>query len=248
MRSKQPAFIVPDWPAPANVEACSTCRQGGVSEAPFASLNLGDHVGDASAAVAINRQHLQRSLQLPSVPYWLMQTHSKTVVEAVTTNTKPQADASFTAQSGVVCVVLTADCLPLLLCDEQGRHVAAIHAGWRGLCDGVIEATLASLPVAPQQLLVWFGPAIGPTKFEVGDEVRAQFVAADVAASRAFEATNAGHWLADLYALARLRLQSLGVLRFYGGEHCTYTESERFFSYRRDGVSGRMASLIWLTS
>jgi len=235
-------MIVPDWPAPSRVKSLMTTRKGGVSYAPWASFNLGDHVGDDLAHVAANRARLRQGL--PSEPGWLKQVHSASVVE--TGASVPQADASFTRQAGTVSVVLTADCLPVLLCDRAGSVVAAAHAGWRGLADGVLEATVAAMKVPPADILVWMGAAIGPQAFEVGDEVRQVFVAQHPQAAAAFVAHAPGKWLADIYLLARIRLQGIGVQAVYGGGSCTFTDSERFFSYRRDGVTGRMAALIWL--
>jgi len=228
------------------VRALTTTRAGGVSRSPYDSLNLGDHVGDAPEAVAKNRDLLASELGLPSAPAWLKQVHGIEVVEAMPGCTVPTADAAFTDQAGVVCAVMTADCLPVLLCDLDGRVVAAAHAGWRGLADGVIEATVARMAVEPGRLLAWLGPAIGPDAFEVGDEVRDTFIAYDPVAEKAFRRSPKGRWLADIYLLARQRLSALGVTRVYGGDFCTYQDEQRFFSYRRDGVTGRMASLIWL--
>ena len=235
-------MIVPDWPAPSRVKSLMTTREGGVSDAPWASFNLGDHVGDDLAHVAANRARLRQGL--PSEPGWLKQVHSASVVE--TGAGVPQADASFTRQTGTVSVVLTADCLPVLFCDRAGSVVAAAHAGWRGLADGVLESTVAAMEVPPADILAWMGAAIGPQAFEVGDEVRQVFVAQHPQAAAAFVAHAPGKWLADIYQLARIRLQGIGVRAVYGGGSCTFTESERFFSYRRDGVTGRMAALIWL--
>lgn len=236
--------IIPDWPAPANVRALQTTRSGGVSAAPYDSLNLGDHVGDAPLAVAHNRQ-LLASL-LPSEPVWLNQVHGTVVVDASHASCLPQADACVSSHPGAVCVVMTADCLPVLLCDERGSVVGAAHAGWRGLCDGVIENTVRAMDVPPATLMAWLGPAIGPQAFEVGEEVHAAFVANQPEAVAAFVPGANGKWFADLYHLARLRLHALGVTRIYGGGLCTYTDRERFFSYRRDGVTGRMGTFIWL--
>ncbi|GLT20829.1 laccase domain protein [Zoogloea oryzae] len=239
------AWIVPDWPAPARVRALSTTRAGGVSVAPYDSLNLGTHVGDAPASVAANRAQVRRIV--PSEPAWLNQVHGTAVVDAASVAGVPDADASVSRTPGAVCVVMTADCLPVLLCDRAGTVVGAAHAGWRGLHGGVIEATVAAMQVAPADVIAWLGPAIGPTAFEVGDEVRAAFVAADAIADAAFKpAGQPGKWLADIYLLARQRLASLGVTAVYGGDCCTVSESRRFFSYRRDGVTGRMGSLVWL--
>ncbi|MFO7603317.1 MAG: peptidoglycan editing factor PgeF [Gammaproteobacteria bacterium] len=242
-----PRFIRPDWPAPARVQAVSTTREGGVSPPPYAGFNLATHVGDRSEHVADNRRQLRQTLGLASEPCWLQQVHSNRVVVAQPTAAPVEADASVTRQSGPVCVVMTADCLPVLFCDRAGSVVAAAHAGWRGLADGILEQTLAAMQVPATEVMAWLGPAIGPTAYEVGVEVRDTFVSASPAAAPAFVASRAGHWWMDLYQLARQRLQAAGLSQFYGGDHCTHTERERFYSYRRDGVTGRMASLIWLT-
>lgn len=235
-------LILPDWPAPPQVHACTTTRLGGVSTGPYASLNLGNHVGDDPAHVTENRARLRRGLALPAEPLWLTQVHGI----AVTEGQGGCADASVAFAPGTVCTVLTADCLPLLLCDRAGTAVAAVHAGWRGLLAGVIEAAVARLGVPASELLVWLGPAIGPEAFEVGEEVRTAFVTEDAAAVVAFRPSPAGRWLADIYALARLRLARCGVNAVYGGELCTFSDARHFYSYRRDGITGRMASLIWL--
>lgn len=239
-------FITPDWPAPARVRALSTTRIGGISLPPYDSLNLGDHVGDDPQAVTANRQRLEQQLGLPAAPCWLEQVHGCDVVEAGVVESGCQADASITCQPGVVCVVMTADCLPLLLCDKQGRCVAAVHAGWRSLLDGVIEMTLERMVLPSEQILAWMGPAIGPDAFEVGDEVFHAFVERDAAAAVHFHTTRPGHKLADIYGLARQRLAAKGVAFIGGGRYCTVSERDRLFSYRRDGVTGRMATLIWL--
>nr|WP_018985429.1 peptidoglycan editing factor PgeF [Methylophilus methylotrophus] len=236
-------LITPDWPAPANVKALQTTRQGGVSMGVYASLNLGDHVKDNPPHVAANRQLL--SAYLPSEPVWLNQVHGVRVIDAALSSCLESADASVATRKQVVCVTMTADCLPVLLCDHAGTVVAAVHAGWRSLCDGVIEATVAAMPVPAGQLMAWLGPAIGPEAFEVGNEVRAQFMAKDAQAESAFKAKG-DKWLGDLYTIARQRLQRLGVTQVYGGGHCTFSESETFFSFRRDGDTGRMGSFIWL--
>lgn len=240
-------WIVPDWPAPASVRAVSTLRSGGVSGPPFAGWNLADHVGDDPAAVHSNRLRLGELLDLPAEPCWLRQVHGTRAVAAVPGVEAGEADAAWTRVPGCVCAVLTADCLPVLFCDRRGTRVAVAHAGWRGLAAGVIEATVRRMGVDPGDLVVWLGPAIGPAAFAVGAEVRAAFVAADAGAIAAFRAGQDGGWYADLFALARRRLAAIGILEVYGGGLCTYTDSERFYSYRRDGVTGRMASLIWLT-
>lgn len=239
-------LIHPDWPAPANVRAVSTTRSGGLSTGHFASLNLGDHVGDAPSQVACNRARLVKHLGLSTEPCWLNQVHGRRIVAADAVSPGCEADGAVTNVLGAVCVVMTADCLPLLICDDQGTQVAAAHAGWRGLVDGVIDSAVAAMRSPPERLLVWLGPAIGPTAFEVGDAVRARFMAVDPAAAAAFQPHGAAHWLADLFQLARQRLARLGVERVFGGGDCTVSQPQRFFSYRRDQVTGRMASLIWL--
>lgn len=239
-----PSLIIPDWPAPPNVRAVQTTRIGGVSVEPYASLNLGDHVGDDPAAVAQNRALLRASL--PAGPVWLKQVHGNIVADADRAGGVPDADASLARKPGTVCAVMTADCLPLLLCDEAGTVVAAAHAGWRGLAGGVVEAAVRTMNVAPARLLAWLGPAIGPQAFEVGEDVRQAFLGHYAGAAQAFAPHGDGKWLADIYLLARQRLALLGVARVYGGGLCTYSDSERFYSYRRDGATGRMASLIWL--
>ncbi|HSG22705.1 MAG TPA: peptidoglycan editing factor PgeF [Azonexus sp.] len=237
-------LLVPAWPAPANVRALQTLRTGGCSLAPWDSFNLGDHVGDSPALVAANRSRL-RAL-LPAEPIWLKQVHGITAVNADFEANLLEADAAYARQPGKVCVVMTADCLPVLFCDRAGTVVAATHAGWRGLAAGVLETTIGKMGVQASELLAWLGPAIGPECFEVGDEVHAAFIDHDPAAEPAFSPRLPGKWLADIYALARQRLQSAGVTSISGGGFCTFSDAERFFSYRRDGVTGRMASLIWL--
>ena len=236
-------LILPDWPAPAHVKALQTTRHGGVSQGIYASLNLGEHVKDQPLAVATNRQRL--SDHLPSEPVWLNQVHGVRVIDAAQASCVESADASFATRKQVVCVTMTADCLPILLCNQSGTTVAAIHAGWRSLCDGVIEATVQAMPTPPDQLMAWLGPAIGPDAFEVGGEVRAQFMAQDIQAEAAFQ-PHGEKWLGDLYRIATQRLQRLGITQVYGGGRCTYSEADTFFSFRRDGDTGRMASLIWL--
>ena len=246
-------FIIPNWPAPSNVKALQTTRIGGVSQAPYASLNLGAHVNDDGIAVAKNRQLL--SPYLPSEPVWVNQVHGVEVIDAAQSTCLQDADASFTTQANVVCVTMTADCLPVLLCDKAGTVVAAVHAGWRGLCDGAIEAAVNKLPVERSEILAWLGPAIGPDAFEVGDEVRQQFMQHDSQAKQAFK-QHGSKWLCNMYLIAQQRLNKLDVTQVYGGgDHensidnfCTYTDEARFFSFRRDNVTGRMASLIWLAS
>jgi len=239
-------FIIPDWPAPPGVRALVTTRAGGVSQAPWESFNLADHVGDDPAAVAENRRLLRA--HLPAEPAWLRQVHGTQCIDAGRSARNAEADASFTRAPGVVCAVLTADCLPVLLCDERGSVVAAAHAGWRGLANGVIEATVAALGVPGERLMAWLGPTIGPMNFEVGSEVREAFLAHDAAASTAFMPGAAGKWLCNIYLLARQRLARLGVRRITSTDFCTMRDAERFYSYRRDGVSGRQACLIWIDS
>lgn len=240
-------IIRPNWPAPLNVGAIQTTRLGGVSQGAYHSLNLGLHVGDDPIRVVKNRQ-LLASL-LPSEPVWLNQVHGTKVVDAALASCVPDADAAFATRHNVVCVTMTADCLPLLMCDKKGHIVAAVHAGWRGLCDGVIEATVRKMQVPAQDLLVWLGPGIGPDAFEVGDEVRQQFIARDARAEQAFR-PQADKWLGNIYLLAKQRLHAMGVTQIYGAsineDFCTYHDQARFFSYRRDQITGRMASMIWL--
>lgn len=241
-------FIKPQWPAPAHVVALQTTRNGGVSKGAYASLNLGAHVQDDPMAVASNRQLL--APYLPSEPVWVNQVHGTHVIDASSSTCLQSADAAFSNKPNVVCVTMTADCLPILFCDTEGTVVAAAHAGWRGLCDGVIEATVAKMQVPAEKILAWLGPAIGPMAFEVGEEVKSQFVAKDGQAEHAFVAYG-DKWLCNLYSIAQQRLHGLGVTQIYGAgineNFCTYTDEARFFSFRRDNVTGRMASMIWLT-
>lgn len=244
-----PPFIEPDWPAPARVKALSTTRQGGVSSAPFDSLNLGHHVGDDPAAVTANRAALLDTLPPGTKIQWLEQVHGTDVIQATGADSYPKADASICRQPGIACAIMTADCLPVLLCNRAGTTVAAAHAGWRGLLNGILEATIATMGEPPGELLAWLGPAIGPNAFEVGPEVQAAFTAHAAASDSCFLASpnRDGHFLADIYSLARQRLTSAGVSAVYGGAECTLTDAPRFFSYRRDGQTGRMATLIQLT-
>lgn len=237
-------LIAPDWAAPTGVRALSTTRQGGASGPPWAAFNLGEHVGDDPAAVLANRQRLRATL--PEEPRWLRQIHGTCCVDAGLMSRGEQADASFTRQRGVVCAVQTADCLPVLLCDERATVVGVAHAGWRGLAGGVIESVVMAMGEPGGRLLAWLGPAIGPRAFEVGSEVRAAFLAHDPRAADAFVAAHEGKWLCNIYLLARQRLAALGIHRVTGADFCTASDGERFFSYRRDGVTGRMASLVWL--
>jgi polyphenol oxidase len=238
----------PQWPAPSRVQAAFTQRSGGVSLAPFDSLNLGDHVGDLAAAVAQNRRRLHEALELPGEPLWLQQVHGIEVLDADRLGAQklpPRGDAAFTRRSGRVLAVLVADCLPVLFATRDGGAVAVAHAGWRGLAAGVLEATIAAL-AAPEPPHAWLGPAIGPACFEVGAEVREAFLARDAAAQRAFVPNARGRWQCDLHELARLRLSALGVQSVHADSSCCHAQPQRFFSYRRDGRTGRMAALIWL--
>lgn len=239
-----PGWLLPDWPAPANVRAFVTTRHGGVSSGPYASFNLGGHVGDSPVAVAQNRAILRACL--PGEPLWLEQVHGTVVADASEPSPRQCADASVATQPGRVCAVMTADCLPVLFCDETGHVVAAAHAGWRGLVAGILEETLSRMNVAPQSVMAWLGPAIGPSAFEVGQDVFDAFAALHPGDAVAFMPGVApGKWQADLFALARWRLARAGVERVYGGGICTHSDPERFFSYRRDGVTGRFATLVW---
>lgn len=238
-------LIRPDWVVPANVRALVTTRKGGVSLPPYDSLNTATHVQDDPLRVAKNRQRLAE--WLPAEPVWLNQVHGTTVVNLdQSLACEPDADAAVSRRPAAVCVVQTADCLPVLMTDRMGSVVAAAHAGWRGLCSGVLEQTLAAMRVPGQDVLAWLGPAIGPQAFEVGDEVREAFLQHDPDATQAFQSHGPGKWWCDLYALARQRLQAAGVASISGGGLCTWHDRERFFSYRRDRITGRMASLIWL--
>ncbi|KRB70460.1 peptidoglycan editing factor PgeF [Noviherbaspirillum sp. Root189] len=252
MASPEP--IRPQWNAPASVGSLSTTRCGGVSTVPYddgkagGGLNLGTHVGDRPKAVDRNRALLRTFL--PSDPAWLSQVHGTTVVDAASLHgVVPNADACISSTPGVVCVIQTADCLPVLLCDLDGRVVGAAHAGWRGLANGILEKTVARMGDAGAgSLMAWLGPAIGPNAFEVGQDVFDAFVVPDPETTAAFRAIEgrAGKYLADIYALARRRLANAGVSEVFGGDLCTVSDPARFYSYRRDGVTGRMVSLIWL--
>lgn len=240
-------FITAQWRAPKQVKALTTTRLNGFSEAPFDSLNLGDHVEDDAARVAQNRTQLLQSLDLDTPPQWLQQVHGTEVVKASSGGVIHQADACWSDETGQACVVMTADCLPVFFTDKQGQKVAVAHAGWRGLLDGVLENTL-DIFNDPEDVFVWFGPAIGPSAFEVGEEVLEQFAAKQPDSKTAFEPVQGkvGKYLANIYQLAEMRLKRAGVSEISGCDLCTYTDQERFFSYRRDGKTGRMASLIWI--
>lgn len=239
------SFIQPDWPA-VSVKAFTTTRQGGVSQPPYDSLNLGDHVGDTALSVEKNRDILNRQAQLPESPRWLKQTHSTTVINSDDWLSGAEADAIISTTEKHVCSILTADCLPILLCNRQGNAVAAIHAGWRGLANGIIEQTVARFPAKTEDMMVWFGPAIGPNSFEVGEDVFSAFTAHSPQSKTAFRQVDSRHYLADLYLLATFRLQNLGINAIYGGNFCTKMQQEHFFSYRRDHDTGRMATIIWI--
>jgi YfiH family protein len=251
-------FLIPDWPAPAQVKSAITLRSGGCSRAPFDSNNLALHVEDSEADVQINRQNLIESLALPTQPLWLNQCHGTDLVDVSYYLHEPQqaatADGSYSDRADTVCAILTADCLPVLFCNQSGTQVAAAHAGWRGLCGGILRKTVATFQHSPEQVMAYLGPAIGPQVFEVGAEVldaffkSAQDEAHQQAVRDAFKAVDgpAGKYLADLYALARAELSASGVTEIYGGNHCSYSDSEHFYSFRREPKTGRNASLIWL--
>ena len=246
-----PDFIIPDWPAAANVRALVTTRTlPGASVAPFHAFNLGAYCGDAPQAVRENRRRLIELANLPSSPHWLKQVHG---IEVLRFDAPPvpdavamEADAAVTSTSGVVLCVQTADCLPVLFASRYGDEVAVAHAGWRGLANGVLEATLAAMRSAPADVIAWLGPAAGPKAYEIGEDVRAAFLSQDPKAASCFTATRPGHFLIDLYALARRRLAAAGVVAVFGGGLCTISDAARFYSYRRDERTGRMASLVWL--
>lgn len=246
MAGKAPALLRPHWPAPARVRAFVTTRDGGVSPQPYDSLNLGVHVGDDFSCVLQNRERLRTALKISSEPVWLKQVHGIAVAQLPAAPDVIEADASCTETADSVCAILTADCLPVLFCDDAGTVVGAAHAGWRGLLAGVLENTAQAMDRPAQQLMAWMGPAIGPQAFEVGSEVREAFIAHDPSAGEAFVPGAPGKYFANIYTLARQRLESHGLSRIYGGEFCTVSDPARFYSYRRDGVTGRMASLIWL--
>ena len=239
-------LIVPHWPLPEGVAACSSTRIGGVSQPPYDSLNLGAHCGDNLGDVEENRRLFYTAAALPSKPVWLEQVHGKDVLKLTgEPYLSKRADASYSSTPGTVCAVMTADCLPVLFCNKAGTEVAAAHAGWRGLCEGVLEETVACFNDALENIIAWLGPAIGPEAFEVGPEVREAFMAKDIQADNAFRPSGE-KYIADIYTLARQRLSAVGINHIYGGDRCTYSEAGDFFSYRRDRTTGRMASFIWL--
>lgn len=241
--------IIPDWQVPQNIRSFTTTRQGGVSAPPFDSFNLGDHVGDDKSAVRINRILLSERFGLPQFPLFLNQIHGTRVLRLPYQGEDLNADAVYSNQPHQVCLVMTADCLPVLFCNQSGTEVAAAHAGWRGLCDGILEEAVKQFTCPPDEIIAWFGPAIGPTAFQVGREVMERFTDTDPKTQAAFvrdkSAVGNDRYLANLYKIAARRLNRAGITQVSGGEHCTYSEEDRFFSYRRDGTTGRMASCIW---
>jgi hypothetical protein len=254
-------FLFPDWPVAARVRAAVTLRTGGVSRGPYGSLNLAAHVGDRPADVAENRRRVRAALSLPTEPLWLTQLHGTRVVDADARDgaaavegppeqgvsfRPPQADAAVTRRPGCVLAVMVADCLPVLLARRDGAAIAVAHAGWRGLAAGVLEAAVCALGSAPEALCAWLGPVIGPAHFEVGAEVHAAFCAGDPGASGAFAPNERGRWQCDLPALARRRLAALGLTSVHGEAPCTFSQPERFYSYRREPVTGRLAALLWM--
>ncbi len=243
MNTLNPQWIIPDWPAPAHVHALVTTRAGGGSSGAYAGMNLGRRTADDPAAVEAN--HAQLNQMLPAPPRWLAQIHGSSVVDADTLVGVPQADASVARRPGTVCAVLIADCLPVLFTNRTGTCVAAAHAGWRGLAGGVLANTIARMPAQPVDLMAWIGPGIGPAAFEVGDDVLRAFCTDAPERETAFKPLRAGKWLCDLPALARDALRRAGVAQVYGGNFCTYTDTGRFYSHRRNPVTGRMAALIW---
>ncbi|KPJ68009.1 MAG: hypothetical protein AMJ43_00910 [Coxiella sp. DG_40] len=238
-------YIKPDWPAPINVCAYVTTRTDGHSKPPYNSFNLADHVGDNATDVSANRKQLYDELNLPNEPIWLKQIHGNNVICANEMMTNTEADALYTTSPDTVCVILTADCLPILLCDNLGTKVAAIHAGWRSLSAGIIEKTITALNTPSSQLLAWLGPAINQSFYEVGEDVYDKFVQQNNDSKKAFRQKNESKWLADIYILAKQRLVACNIINIYDNKLCTFTDKQCFFSYRRDGETGRMASLIW---
>ncbi len=249
MTSQQLEYIVPDWPAPKNICAFTTTRLGGVSQGQYASLNLGLHVDDDPEAVAENRRLLIETLNIPNEPMWLNQVHGANVMNVVAEKLRDEGvDASYSTLPNQVCVIQTADCLPILLCTRNGTTVAAIHGGWRSLQQGIIANTVAAMQADPTTLLAWLGPAIGPEHFEVGPDVRALFMENDLSHSKAFTPGKNDRWLANIYLIARQQCQRLGINAITGGDLCTVSDPMRFYSYRRDGATGRQASLIWISA
>ena len=249
-RSGKAAWVDADWPAPPGVRALTTTRFGlGVSKPPFDSFNLGLRSGDEAAAALENRRQLGQALDLPSPPRWLRQVHGiEVAIEPAAVGPhadEPEADASVTSETGKVLAILTADCLPVVFAARDGSEIAAAHAGWPGLSAGMLEATVAAMRTPAARVQAWIGPAAGPQRYEIGEEVRERFIAHDPRAVSAFVATRPGHWLVDLFAIARMRLAHAGITRVYGGDLCTISDPQRFFSHRRDARTGRMATLVW---
>lgn len=242
-------FIQPNWPAPKNIKALTTTRENGVSAAPYDSFNLANDIGDDPKNVRANRDKLINTLNLTSEPVWLKQIHSNKVID-LNKNHLKDADGSYVAVKNIpspICAITTADCLPILICNKQGTEIAALHAGWRGLFNGIIESGLSKFKSCSKDLLVWFGPAIGPNVFEVGEEVREQFIHLDENLKEAFKAKKE-KYLMNIYLIAKKKLNAMGVHNIYGGDLCTYSDEKRFFSYRRNNPTGRMASLIWVAN
>lgn len=245
-------WIIPDWPAPPNIKALTTLRTGGVSLPPYDSLNLGlnlaaGYILDNPEAVLENRQILREKANLPNDPFWLKQVHSTRIINVgdyISPYPILEADGSVAFKPNQVCAITTADCLPILLCDIKGTRVSAVHAGWRGLAAGIVEAAVSELKCDPTQLMAWLGPALGPTVFEVREDVLAAFK--DDVSSETFVPSGTGSWFANLYELARIHLKKLGVTHISGGTGCTYSEPDRFYSFRRSKITGRMATLIWM--
>lgn len=240
----EPDWISANWPAPTGIIAGCTTRMGGVSTAQYRSLNLGEHVGDDPGCVRENRRRMVSACELPAEPAWLDQVHGKQVVIDPPAAARLQADAIVSRKSESVCAVMIADCLPILLVSGTGDEIAAAHAGWRGLASGVLEATVAAFDSGRADMLAWLGPAISQQYFEVGDEVKKAFTDHDPAAAQCFVGNDRGRWQADLYGLARQRLVAAGIQQIYGGNYCTYADTRRFFSFRRDGQCGRMACFV----
>lgn len=239
-------WIPADWPAPSNIHAGTTTRIGGYSHGVWSAMNLALHVGDNPEHVARNRAYIKEFLSLPAEPHWLEQTHSNKVINLTKDYTSRPADGAYTTTPHQVCVVLTADCLPLLLCNTAGKEIAAIHVGWRGFCANIITSALNTFSTMPGELMAWIGPCISAEHYEVGDEVRSACLQVVGDHGNAFSASRPGHWFADIQKLVRHQLSMAGVKQIYGGEYCTCTDDQHFYSYRRDGTTGRMASLIWM--
>lgn len=243
-------YLKPNWNAPAHVHAVTTLRTGGFSRGSYSSFNLADHVGDDHNTVIKNRQQLYEDLKLSHEPLWLKQVHGIEVInwnETLVKQTEYEADASFTQLRHHACVALTADCLPVVICDQKGTIVAAVHAGWKGILSGVIEATVKKMGVPGESLIAWMGPAIGPEAFEVDEDVRDKFIQVEQQAEEAFKPGKPGKWFGDIFLLGKQQLNRVGVNSVFGGYHCTYKQTDQFFSVRREKETGRMATLIWMT-